>query len=492
MRLEDDDDRDPGGKGGGEIMGTSDASHMLSLLLTGKHVFDVLGGEGLWTLERHTKGTIPDELGEDTEGAGDTKEDGVKVLLDETIVLKEDTRVGIDVGPGVLGLTVLEEDVRDNGVELGDELEEGIGGEVLEGKLTLAGVTGIGLTEDGVTVTGDDLTGLEGGPDVLTDLIIGDLIGVTEGLTHLHNPTEDLLVGETMKGTGETIEASGEGEVGIGEGGTDEVSGMSGDVTTFVIRVDGEVETEELDELGVREAEGGGEVLAVIGGGVDEGGGRASEVTTVEDITVDTGGNGDELGNQVHRVLIGVLPVLGLGDTPLVGLGKGRVMLEGIDGQGELGHGVKGGGARVNEVLNKGGDLGAGGPLLRDGLCLLGGGDLTGQKEPEEGLREGFLAIGGGGKELLALGDGLATEADSLDGVKDRAFPDHALDTTHASVGHVNGDLTKGLITVSLLDLLDLGLLLGDNGGQTLLETLGGGLGGIGHTRDLLGRPLGL
>jgi hypothetical protein len=36
-------------------------------------------------LSTYTKGSVPDELGDDTEGSGDTEEDGVKVLLVEAV-----------------------------------------------------------------------------------------------------------------------------------------------------------------------------------------------------------------------------------------------------------------------------------------------------------------------------------------------------------------------------------------------------------------------
>jgi hypothetical protein len=89
----------------------------------------------------------------------------------------------------------LEENVRDNLVDLSDELEQRVVGEVLEGKLSLSSVSGVGLSEDGVTVTGDDLSALEGGPDVLGDLVVR---GVLADLgSHLLDPSEDLLVGKT-------------------------------------------------------------------------------------------------------------------------------------------------------------------------------------------------------------------------------------------------------------------------------------------------------
>lgn len=60
--------------------------------------------ERLGALEGHAEGAVPDELGGDTEGARDTEEDGVEVLLVEAVVGEEDTGVGVDVGPGVCGV----------------------------------------------------------------------------------------------------------------------------------------------------------------------------------------------------------------------------------------------------------------------------------------------------------------------------------------------------------------------------------------------------
>lgn len=70
-------------------------------LLALEHLLDVGSRERLGALEGHAEGTVPDELGGDTEGTRDTEEDGVEVLLVEAVVGEEDTRVGVDVGPGV-------------------------------------------------------------------------------------------------------------------------------------------------------------------------------------------------------------------------------------------------------------------------------------------------------------------------------------------------------------------------------------------------------
>lgn len=78
-----------------------------------------------------TDGAVDDELGKDTNGARNTEEDGVVVGLGETVVLEEDTRVGVDVGEGVLGLAVLGEDAGRDLVDLANELEHGVLGHLL-------------------------------------------------------------------------------------------------------------------------------------------------------------------------------------------------------------------------------------------------------------------------------------------------------------------------------------------------------------------------
>jgi hypothetical protein len=79
-------------------------------------------------------------------------------------------------------------------------------------------------------------------------------------------------------------------------------------------------------------------------------------------------------------------------------------------------------GAAVDELLNELGNIGAGGPLSGQVADLLLGGDLAGEEEPEKTLRKRLLATGGLGEQLLALGDGLAAETDTLLRVEDGAL----------------------------------------------------------------------
>lgn len=84
------------------------------------------------------------------------------------------------------------------------------------------------------------------------------------------------------------------------------------------------------------------------------------------------------------------------------------------DGDGELAHRVEGGRASVDELLDEGRELGTGSPFTRESSGLFLSGNLAREKEPEEGFRKGLLAAGCSGKGVLALGDGLSTEADTL------------------------------------------------------------------------------
>ena len=78
-----------------------------------------------------------------------------------------------------------------------DQLEDGVvgdlgtGGGVVHQSLEAR----IGLAENGVAVAGDDAAGVEGGPEVVVDILFG-VVG-RNGLLHLDNPSKNLLGGET-------------------------------------------------------------------------------------------------------------------------------------------------------------------------------------------------------------------------------------------------------------------------------------------------------
>lgn len=183
-----------------------------------------------------------------------------------------------------------------------------------------------------------------------------------------------------MKWTGETVETSSEREHGRAQCGTNQVGRVSTDITTLMVGVNGKVEAHQLNEVSVVSvAELVSQVETVILVLLDGG-----DLSILEDVAVDTGSNSGQLGNQVHGILKGVLPVVLLVDTLSVGLGEGGFMLKGGNGEGELGHWVEVRWAAVDELLNELGDIRTGGPFGGEVANLLLGWNLAGKQEPEE------------------------------------------------------------------------------------------------------------
>jgi hypothetical protein len=138
---------------------------------------------------------------------------------------------------------------------------------------------------------------------------------------------------------------------------------------------------------------------------------------------------------------------------------------------------VEVGRAVVDELLDELGEIGAGSPLSGEVADLLLSRDLTGQEKPKETLRKRLLATGSLGEKLLALGDGLATESDTLLRVENGTLPNEGLNTTSTTIDLVKSDLVNDLGTMLLSEGLDLLNLLGQKLGESLLQGLG--LGGV-------------
>jgi len=180
--------------------------------------------------------------------------------------------------------------------------------------------------------------------------------------------------------TSQTVETGGQREHGRAQSATNQVGGVGADVSTLVVSVDGQVQTHQLNEVVVvAVAELVGQVERVVLVLLDRG-----DLAVLEDVAVDLGRNGGQLGNEVHRVLEDVGPVVLFVDALRVRLGEGRLVLEGSHSQGELGHWVEGVGAAINELLDELGDVGARSPLSGQVTHLLLAGDFTGQQQPKE------------------------------------------------------------------------------------------------------------
>lgn len=404
----------------------------------------------------------------------------------DTVVVEEDTGRGVDVGVGVLGLSVLGEDAGGNLGGSGNELEDGVVLDLVSrvGEVHQSLESRIGLSQNGVAVTGDDSAGLEDGPQVLGQVLVGVALG--DVLLHVEDESQDLLGGETVERTGETLQTSRVGQVRVGQSRANQMGGVSRDVSSLVVTVESEVESQEVDEAGLLAlAHHGGVVVRPISVEINLARERSS---TEVRVLVDLGGDLGQLGNEVDGVIEAVLPVLGLGDTSLVGLGELRVVVESRHGHGELGHGVQGGGQVVEHLVDELGDLTLLGELSRQASDLLGGGDLAGEEEPQHGLGEHLAALDGLGENLLALLDGLAVESDTLIGVQDRALPEHTLEASHTSEQVLDLALAERLLGVVGLDLLEKLELGGDGLLESALEVRSkslldhGGHGGSGNT----------
>jgi len=104
---------------------------------------------------------------------------------------------------------MLGEDARGNIVDLANQLEHGVLGELLESELALGHVAGIGFPQDSMTVSGNDTAGFQGVPQVFLDGLVAKII--TNFFLHFGKPVKNFLVGQSVERTSETVQTSREG-----------------------------------------------------------------------------------------------------------------------------------------------------------------------------------------------------------------------------------------------------------------------------------------
>ena len=143
---------------------------------------------------------------------------------------------------------MLGEDARGDLVELVDVLEDRVLGDLLalDAELLERHEARVGLAQDGVAVTRDDLARVERLPDELDNLVLGRV--VAELLLHADDEAKDLLVGEAVERAGQTAERGRVRQERVRKGRADEVSRVRRDVAALVVSVQRIVEADELDE----------------------------------------------------------------------------------------------------------------------------------------------------------------------------------------------------------------------------------------------------
>jgi len=74
------------------------------------------------------------------------------VELHRMTYLQQNSTVSIHIGPWVFSLALFQEHIGYNLVKLGNQLKHGVIGQMLQGKLALAGVTRVSLPQDSVAI----------------------------------------------------------------------------------------------------------------------------------------------------------------------------------------------------------------------------------------------------------------------------------------------------------------------------------------------------
>jgi hypothetical protein len=120
------------------------------------------------------------------------------------------------------------------------------------------------------------------------------------------------------------------------------------------------------------------------------------------------------MSTQVHAILECRAPVILLVHAVLIGLGECGVVVQSRYSDGELAHWMECAWAGINELLDELGKCCTGSPIGAKTSNLFGGGNFSGQKQPEKTLWKGLIAACRLGKKLLALRDASTTEANAL------------------------------------------------------------------------------
>ena len=128
---------------------------------------------------------------------------------------KECAGAGVYIGPGVADFTSFFKNVRNDSVAGLNEVHEVIVLNVSLSEIELAHEARVCLTENGVTVAGNNLARGENLINIIADIIFSPLCAKV--FLEVKEELEALLVCESMKRTSKSVHTSGEGQVGVRE-----------------------------------------------------------------------------------------------------------------------------------------------------------------------------------------------------------------------------------------------------------------------------------
>jgi hypothetical protein len=124
-----------------------------------------------------------------------------------------------------------------------------------------------------------------------------------------------------------------------------------------------------------------------------------------------------------------------------VSFSEDGVFLQLENGQGKLGHRVSVGWHGIHHLEEVIGQFTSLAPFLGYFDAFFIGWNIAGQKKIEHSFWQGLFRTRSFGQLFPNFWNGVATEANSFIWVQGRAFPHHAFDAAHATIGLGNGDI---------------------------------------------------
>src|SRR5699024_10293345 len=146
-------------------------------------------------------------------------------------------------------LAVLGQNNRGNLRVLLDQLEDRVGKDIRAsvGEVHESLEARIRLAQHTVAVARNDTSRLQGAPEVVTDVVVGEL--GADLILHGQDPAEDLLGGKAVQRAGQTQQTGAVAEVRVAESAANQVGGVGRDIATLVVTVQSKVQSQQVVEV---------------------------------------------------------------------------------------------------------------------------------------------------------------------------------------------------------------------------------------------------
>mmetsp|Transcript_5374 Transcript_5374/g.11360 ORF Transcript_5374/g.11360 Transcript_5374/m.11360 type:complete len:296 (-) Transcript_5374:538-1425(-) len=289
----------------------------------------------LGPLQRQSQCPIPIQLAQTTHSPRHTKQHSVILILGESIMPQQHSRMRIHIRIRIGNLTMLRQNSRHYGINRLHNLEQRIIRHVLQPKLTLARITRIRLPQHGMSISRNDLLGIQSLPSKLGNSLSIHLFSLRLklGLQRL-NPPEHLLIGQSVQWSRQCIQPRRIGQVGITQCRSYQMCRVGTGIAPLVIGMDAQIQTHQFIETGIIVSQHTAKVSGIIEGLV------LGDDSVKVDIAVDLCGNFWNDGKDVEDIFQCVLVVLVFGYSVGIGLGEFTAGLSGVEADAELGHGM--------------------------------------------------------------------------------------------------------------------------------------------------------